>query len=92
MPVLDIGGDVGALVVTTDPAAVGTELYLRSESDPDLHVHTGVWRREATGGFTTTAVFLELLAGAYWVLDDEGADVCPVEINGGELTELDIRS
>ena len=39
----------------------------------------------------TAAVFPELVAGRYWVLDADGHDVRPVVIGGGELTEIDLR-
>ena len=46
----------------------------------------------ANGSVTiTAAVFPELVAGRYWVLDGDGNDVRPVVIGGGELTEIDLR-
>ena len=44
-PVLDIGGDIGAMVVLMDAASAGSELFLRSEHEPPIDVHTGVWTR-----------------------------------------------
>ena len=88
-PVLDIGGDIGAMVVLMDPATAGTELHLRSEHQPA--VHTGVWSRAHGTAMITVAVFPELVAGKYCVLDGEGNDVRPVVISGGELTEIDLR-
>jgi hypothetical protein len=90
MPVLDIGGDIGALVVTMPAESVGQELFLRSESAPALHVHTGVWRRDVGPRVIAAAVFLELVEGAYWILDDSAGDVSRVEIIGGKLTEVDL--
>ena len=93
-PVLDIGGPIGALVVTLDPSAVGTELRLRSEHRPPIAVHTGVWsRRLGVNGATevAAAVFAELVEGSYWVLDDAGRDDRRVQINGGSLTSIDLR-
>jgi hypothetical protein len=93
-PVLDIGGDIGAMVALMDPADAGTELFLRSD-DPDhqppLHVHTGVWTRTHGDAAVTAAVFPELVAGRYVVLNDDGHPVRPVVIGGGELTEIDLR-
>jgi ABC-type Zn2+ transport system substrate-binding protein/surface adhesin len=90
-PVLDIGGDIGAMVVRMDTECAGTELFLRSEHEPPIDVHTGVWTRPHGTASLTAAVFPELLAGRYWVLDGDGRDVRPVVIVGGELTELDLR-
>jgi hypothetical protein len=90
-PVLDIGGDIGAMVVRMDAATAGSELFLRSEHEPPIDVHTGVWTRPHGTVMITAAVFPELVAGRYWVLDGDGNDVRPVVIGGGELTEIDLR-
>lgn len=92
MPVLDIGDDVGALVVVVDDAEEGTELFVRRDGQEARGLHTGVWTRHHRGGHVTAAVFGELVEGRYWVLDADGSDRRPVEIRGGELTELDLRS
>ena len=88
---LDIGGDIGAMVVVLDPATAGTELHLRSAHDPPIAVHTGVWTRPLGTATVTAAVFAELVEGDYWVLDADGRDVRPVVIAGGALTEIDLR-
>ena len=90
-PALDIGGDIGALVVLVDGSTVGTELYLRSDRDPAMSVHTGVWNRDLGSGQVTAALFCELASGTYWVLDADGADICAVSIEGGALSEMDLR-
>lgn len=90
-PVLDIGGDIGAMVVRMDPATAGTELHLRSEHEPPVAVHTGVWTRPHGTAMVTAAVFAELLAGRYWVLDPDGHGGRQVVIAGGELTDIDLR-
>jgi hypothetical protein len=88
--VLDIGGDIGALIVTMRADDAGTELHLRREAKPDADIHTGVWRRDAPSGPVTTAVFAELPEGRYWVLDRAGRGLRPVEIHGGELESIDL--
>jgi hypothetical protein len=90
-PVIDIGGDIGALVATVDPEAVGTELHLRSEHDPPVEVHTGVWKRMLGSKTATAAVFAELVEGRYWVLDDAGQPMRQVTITGGEVAQIDLR-
>lgn len=89
---LDIGGDIGALVALVDESAVDTELFVRSQDDPAVSVHTGVWWRDLGADRVPAALFCELVAGTYWVLDANGADVCSVEITGGVLSELDLRT
>ena len=91
-PVLDIGGDIGAMVVTMPPEALGTELHLRSEHEPPVAVHTGVWGRDHGGRTVPIALFPELLEGGYHVLDGTGTAVRHVEIVGGNVTTIDLTS
>ncbi len=89
--VLDIGGDIGALVATMDDGAAGIELFLRPDHDPTITVHTGVWERPVAGGLTTVAVFPALLAGTYHVLDERGMPVRTVDVDGGKVLSIDLR-
>ena len=93
--VLDIGGEIGALVATMHSSAVGTELHLRSQHEPPISIHTGVWSRAVAGGSrkeeVTAAVFAELLEGTYWALDRDGNDLVCVDVRGGELASIDLR-
>lgn len=91
-PVLDIGGDIGALLVTMDPDTAGAELHLRSEHAPPIDIHTGIWHRTNGEQQVTTAVFAELSAGTYRVLDPPGNNQRRVVVRGGELARLDLRS
>jgi hypothetical protein len=90
--VLVIGGDVGALIAMMDPDTAGTELHLRSEHQPPIDIHTGVWHRGSGDDEATTAVFAELLEGTYWVLDPDGSARQQVRIRGGELARIDLRN
>jgi hypothetical protein len=89
--VLDIGGAIGALVATLDPTMVGTELFLRPDDEPRSTVHTGVWDRHDAGNAVTAAVFPELAAGTYHVLDERGVVVRTVDVRGGAVTTIDLR-
>jgi hypothetical protein len=91
LSVLDIGGDVGALVATMPPSALGTELFVRPLAEPTTTVHTGVWERPDAGPGVTAAVFLELREGTYDVLDEHGAVVTTVEVHGGSVATVDLR-
>lgn len=90
-PILDIGGNIGALVATMDPDTAGTELHLRSEHRPPINIHTGVWHRSFDGVTTTAAVFAELVEGNYWVLDPTGSPIRRVTIRGAEVASIDLR-
>ena len=89
---LDIGGDIGALVATMNHGRAGTELYLRPVQDPATTVHTGVWERVDAGPVVTVALFPELREGSYHLLDERGAAVRRVEIVGGEVATIDLRT
>ena len=88
---LDIGADIGALVATMDHGTAGTELFVRPHHDPTTTVHTGVWDRDLDGEEVTAAVFPELAAGTYDILDGSGGTVDTVEIRGGEVTTVLLR-
>jgi hypothetical protein len=90
--VLDIGGDVGALVVLLDPDTEGIELHLRAAGETGSTIHTGVWERHQGGGHVTAALFHELTAGTWFVLDDHGDDVTAVTVTGGALATVDLRA
>jgi hypothetical protein len=88
--VLDIGGDVGALLALMDADAEGTELHVRLTGSTNT-VHTGVWTRHRGQEHVTAALFCELSEGRYWVLDPDGRERIDVDVKGGELAELDLR-
>jgi hypothetical protein len=88
--VLDIGGDVGALVLYADESCLGREIDLTPAGQPrSHHLHTMVRRRRAVGRDVVAGVFGEVRAGDYtlWALD--GDMLGHVRIKGGEVTEFD---
>jgi hypothetical protein len=87
---VDIGDDVGALIVATDPAWLGRELHVRRGGDAHT-THTGVWERRLGGGLTVVAVFPQLAEGRYDLLDAVGEPMLALTITGGRITELDLR-
>ena len=60
--VVDIGGDVGALIVRLDHELLGTELHLRQDGWTHT-VHTGVWDRPLGDRMVTVAVYPALVRG-----------------------------
>jgi hypothetical protein len=93
MVVLDIGGDIGALVVTMPSAMVGEEIEVVSDLEPDGHhrPHVAVVDRPVPGGGTVPSlVFPELFEGGYALVPKGTNDVhLRVEIRGGEVTTAD---
>jgi hypothetical protein len=86
-PVLDIGGDMGALVVLTDWGRVGSELFARRLTD-GKEIHTGVWARQLGAKLVPAAVFCEMVEGTYQIIGIESEEV---EVHGGQVTDLDTR-
>jgi hypothetical protein len=88
---LDIGGNVGALVLHVDPEWEGTEVTYRPAGQPDEpHVHrphVAVVGRPTEGGPAYTAVFPELVAGRYVLAHPDGTELV-ADIEGGRVTEV----
>ncbi len=86
--VLDIGQDIGALVVYTRPELCGREIEVSPKGNAARRTHTEVLERRANGRAIYAAVFPTLVAGDYslWrdVLTDED-----VTIAGGAVAEVD---
>ena len=90
--VLDIGGDVGALVVELAAVPASGELHAQPVGGGSTtRFHTGVHVRRAGEAAAPVAVFPAVLAGAYEVLDVGGEPVAGVEVRGGEVTRLSLR-
>src|SRR4051794_17730557 len=85
--VLDIGGDVGALLVEVDVMPAGGELHARRAGDPSAAAfHTGVHSRWAGKTVTNVALFPAVRSGTYDVLGQRGAPSLRVVVAGGEVT------
>src|ERR1700741_2303735 len=89
--VLDIGGELGALIVHTDAAMLGTEVEISPTGEDELRSHKDVLQREINGRPAYTAVFDKLSAGSYtlWVNDQPRAR--EVAVIAGAVAELDWR-
>lgn len=90
---LDIGGDVGALVVTMPTGMVGVEVEIRPEGAQHHdhhgghahHPHVAVVNRPAGGTRIPSLVFPELLEGSYELYEKGTHDVrLTVAVRGGE--------
>ena len=91
---LDIGGDIGALVVTMPARLEGTEIEIRPTRQPGAHrddhphhPHVAVLARPAAGRSVHSAVFPELTAGNYELYQRPvGPVLLNVTIRGGHIT------
>jgi hypothetical protein len=91
--VLDIGGDVGALVLYTPPEFHGREIEISPVGQDTSRVHTAVLERVVGGRSVFAAVYPKLPAGTFrlWIDDDDRARLTQVQITAGQVTELDWR-
>jgi hypothetical protein len=86
--VLDIGGNIGALVVTTPPALAGQEIEIRPVDGPipASLPHVAVVGRPTAHGLQHAAVFAELTDGDYALyLRPDGPVTLRIRIHGGEV-------
>ncbi len=90
---LDIGGDIGAVVARLDDDQEGTELPILAMDDPDWDpaTHTGVWRRTIGTRSVVVAVYPELRHGRYRITVPYGR-TADFAVTGGSVTELDLRT
>jgi hypothetical protein len=87
-PVLDIGGDVGALVVQLDTMPQTGELEACPRAHPDLRFHTGVHWRQVAGERVAVAVYPAVIRGNYDILDQQLRAVASVRVEGGEVAQI----
>jgi hypothetical protein len=92
MPVLDIGGDIGALVIMLDREHTGIEVFVRPHDGHVDHIHTAAWVRHIGDEHVIAAVFCELREGTYSLMDAHGRDRTALTVEGGVVTELDLRT
>ncbi len=85
--VLDIGGDVGALLVPADAALEGAEIELYDESGAYL-MHTEVHGRDVGGTRTYAGLFPSVVAGRYLLDRRDGSDRTAVTVVGGQVTTV----
>jgi hypothetical protein len=88
--VLDIGDDIGAVLIYADEACLGWEIDLTPVGAPrSHHLHTMVRRRRATGRDVIAGLYPHVPAGSYnvWGLGPSGA-LGQVEVVGGHVSEF----
>lgn len=86
--VLDIGQDIGALVVYTGEELRGKEIEISPEGNDTKRTHTSILERRVNGRVMFAGVFAALPAGHYTVWMHPTRDVT---ITGGHVAEVDCR-
>ena len=84
--ILDIGGEIGALVIHTGPDLAEQEIEISPGPDAPRS-HNVVHARHSPERTAYTAVFPSVPAGEYTVWRGDGTPHATVTIRGGEVTE-----
>lgn len=86
--VLDVGGDVGALVLYTGPGLTGAEIEITRVGHDRDGAHVAVHQRTVGGRRMTAAVYPALRAGSYVLWQPDGRPTAAVDVGGGRVTEV----
>ena len=88
---LNLGGELGALIVHTSPELLGAEIEISPDGHDGDRQHKQVLRRQLGPQAVTVLVYDNLRAGEYTLWLDEDAPVRGVRVEGGSVAELDCR-
>jgi hypothetical protein len=85
--VLDIGGEIGALILHTTPGLAGAEIEISPARDPASRSHAAVRERRGNGQSRYAAIYPALPAGDYTLWTADGREAMQVTITGATVTE-----
>jgi hypothetical protein len=89
--VLEIGDELGALIVYTDADMHGREVEISPADDDEHRSHKEVLERDQGGCPAYTALFDALATGTYTLWVDDVPRNRGVDIVGGQIAELSWR-
>jgi hypothetical protein len=91
--VVDLGGDVGAAIVSTPASLVGSEIEIRRCEAAWDGTHVAVRERQVSGGVMHAALFPGLEYGNYEVRlrDDSSGSVTQFTVEGGRVSATRLR-
>jgi hypothetical protein len=86
--VVDIGGDIGAAIVSTPASLVGSEIEIRRCDTAWDGTHVAVRERRVSGGVLHAALFPGLQYGKYEVRlrGDAASPVANLTVEGGRVS------
>ena len=84
--VLELGADVGALVVFTPAGLDGREIEISCDDSGGRRTHSAVRPRHMPTGTRYAAVYPELAAGTYTIWADSQRPAGRVVVAGGRVT------
>jgi hypothetical protein len=86
--VLDIGDNVGALIIYTRPEMSGKQIDVSPRDRPWARVHTDVLERRANGCPVFAALFLALAEDDYFIWGASSEPIGEFSIAGGQVSEV----
>ena len=89
--VLDIGEDVGALIIYSRSELRGRQIDLSPREREWQRIHTDVLERHVNGRAVFAALFLSLAAGDYLIWGNGTEAIGEVSISGGQVAEINWR-
>jgi hypothetical protein len=90
--VLEIGEEIGALIVHTDASMHGVEIEISATGEDAHRSHKEVLERSINEETAFTAVFDGLKAGTYTLWTDDTPRARLIAIEGGAVAQLDWRT
>lgn len=87
--VLDIGQDIGALVIYTKGELCGREIEVSPKGNDAQRTHTAVLERRVNGRSVFAALFLALPEGDYFIWGSGSKPIGDVTVAGGAVAEVD---
>jgi hypothetical protein len=84
--VMDLGGDIGALILYAPDDLDGREIEISRDGGPVRRTHSRVRARHMPGVTRYAAVYPGLSAGAYTVWRDAVSPLGTVVVTGGQVT------
>jgi hypothetical protein len=90
--VLDIGGDIGALIIYTRKILHGREIEVSPRGRDWMRTHSAVLERKIGKQSIFAALFLALPVGEYQIWGSDVEPIDDVTISGGQVAEVDWRT
>jgi hypothetical protein len=85
---MEVGGDIGGLVVYTPDGLAGLEIEIARRGDDRPFVHTEVRERQLPDGSIYAGVFPAVPAGEYTLIPVAALPALDVRVEGGHVAEL----
>lgn len=89
--VLDIGDDVGALIIYTRAEMLGKQIDVSPRDREWARIHTDVLERRTNGKSVFAALFLALAADTYVIWGANSEPIGEITIEGGQVAEVNWR-